>query len=52
MPIQSELVDVRQLRILVLEHMEQCLPAEDRCHFFEGKDDYDKGIDVEIGWKE
>ena len=48
----SNLVDMRQLRALVLEHMARCLPAEDRCHFFEGKDDCDEGIDIERGWEE
>ena len=27
--------------------MAQCLLAEDRCHFFEGKGDYDEGVDIE-----
>ena len=27
--------------------MARCLPAEDRCHFFEGEGDYDKGVDIE-----
>ena len=32
---------------LALKHVARCLPAEDRCHFFEGKGDYDEGVDIE-----
>ena len=31
---------------LALEHVAQCLLAEDMCHFFEGEGDYDEGVDV------
>ncbi len=33
--------------MLALDHVARCLPTEDRCHFFEGKGDYDEGVDVE-----
>ena len=48
MRLQSleKMSDMLCLTPFQLRHVAWCLLAEDRCHFFEGKGDYDEGIDV------